>query len=202
MIVFRAVLLAACLALAPLAARAQGSTPLLDTTPNGGNTIPFGGLNPDLGNRIPARAQANNAGDVLGLVLDGDSVDGADSTGRTGLMYAAINNNMLIGKILLEHGAHCDARDKFGNTALHWAAQNNSLDMIRQLTVFGCPVDAQNRQGVTPLMMAAEKGRSDAIRMLIAAKADPRLQDYTGRDAVGWAANGTIAQLLTKGAAR
>lgn len=197
MITLRAVLIPAALALLPLPAMAQGATPLLSTKPDSGPTLPFGGFQADYGNRIPGRAQANSAGDVLGLVLDGDSPDGADSSGRTGLMYAAINNNMLIGKILLEHGAHCDPRDKFGNTALHWAAQNNSIDMIRQLTTFGCPVDAQNRQGMTPLMIAAQNGRTEAVRMLIAAKADPRLQDYTGRDAVGWAANGMIAQLLT-----
>jgi uncharacterized protein len=202
MISLRTTLAVAALAFAPLASWAQGATPLLDTSPNGSPTIPFGGFNPDFGDRIPARAAANNASDVLGLVLQGDSPDGADESGRTGLMYAAINNNQVIGKILLDHGAHCDPRDRFGNTALHWAAQSNSLGMIHQLVTFGCLVDAQNKQGVTPLMMAAQKGRADAVRELLAAKADPRVQDYTGRDATGWAANGSIAQLLTAGAAR
>jgi ankyrin repeat protein len=48
-------------------------------------------------------------------------------------------------------------------------------------------VDAQNRQGITPLMMAANKGQLLAVRLLLKRGADPQKQDYTGRDATGWA---------------
>jgi uncharacterized protein len=193
------VLAVSVLALAPLEALAQGATPLLDTNPNKGATIPFGGFDYQE-NVIPQRASANNASAVLGAVLAGQNPDAADESGRTGLMWAAINDNQLIGKILLEHGANVNARDKLGNTALHWAAQYNSLSVMHQLLAFGCEVDLQNRQGVTPLMMAANKGRADAVRMLLAAKANPKIQDYTGRDAAGWAANSAIAQLLVAAA--
>jgi uncharacterized protein len=193
------VLAVSVLALVPLDALAQSATPLLDTNPGRGPVLPFGGFDYQQ-NVIPQRAAANNASAVLGAVLDGQSPDAGDENGRTGLMWAAINNNQLIGKILLEHGANVNVRDKLGNTALHWAAQYDSLGVMHQLLAFGCEVNPQNRQGVTPLMMAANKGRADAVRMLLAAKANPKIQDYTGRDAAGWAANSAIAQILVSAA--
>jgi ankyrin repeat protein len=59
------------------------------------------------------------------------------------------------------------------------------------------PIDAQNRQGMTPLMMAANNGRTDAVKLLLKYKADTGKEDYTGRDALGWAGNKTaVVQLL------
>jgi Ankyrin repeat len=36
-------------------------------------------------------------------------------------------------------------------------------------------------------MMAANKGQLLAVRLLLKRGADPQKQDYTGRDATGWA---------------
>ncbi len=183
---------------APLAASAQQSaTPLLDTNPStGGPTIPFGGFQ-GYSASVAATAAQNKPSEVLGLLNSGSSPNERDSYGRTGLMYAAMFNNALMARILLQRDADLGLQDNLGNTALHWAAARGSTDVMTLLLEAHAPVDAVNNQGVTPLMLAVSNNRVNAVRMLLAAHADPHKQDYTGRDALGWTTdNRTIAQLL------
>jgi uncharacterized protein len=59
---------------------------------------------------------------------------------------------------------------------------------MRLLIARKAKVDFQNEQGITPIMVAADHAQPASVRLLIASGADPRKQDYTGRDAFGWAA--------------
>jgi ankyrin repeat protein len=139
---------------------------------------------------IPDAAEHNGTDRVLELLLrnssDPDGV-GADS-GRTGLDFAASFDNLAMAKELLEHGAHVDARDPVGNTALHWAAERSSMTVMHYLLAHKAAVDATNRRGETPLMVAAGQDQPAAVRLLLDSGADPKKQDFTGRDALGWAA--------------
>lgn len=139
---------------------------------------------------VAIAASRNSTEQVLALLLQGGSdPDGADSVGgRTALDYAASFNNLAMAKVLLDHGAHVDARDPSGSTALHWGAERGNLEVMRLLIDNKAAIDAQNRQGITPLMQAASHTQPSAVRLLLASGADPRKQDYTGRDAFGWAA--------------
>src|SRR5690348_8560194 len=96
---FRPILvIAACLlAAAPLAARAQiSATPLLDTgIQSSAPVMPFGGFKGPQ-NTVPDKASVNNTSEVLGLLNGGSSPNDQDDSGRTGLHYAAINNNPLL----------------------------------------------------------------------------------------------------------
>jgi uncharacterized protein len=183
----------------PLVAAAQSSsaTPLLDTHPDSGApTIPFGGFQ-GFSDSVASVAAQNKASEVLGLLNGGASPNGQDYLGRSGLMYAAIFDNTIMARILLDHDADLSLRDKLGNTALHWAADRGGTDVLNMLLAAHAPVDAQNNQGVTPLMLAVANSRTAAVKALLAAHADPRKQDYTGRDALGWTTdNRAIAQLL------
>ncbi len=198
----RAALLAVLLlvAAAPLA-RAQSSgsaTPFNDTGIGGSPTIPFGGLHADQPNYIAMSSSANNPGQVMWYVSQGFDPDQPDYTGVTALMYAALNDNAQIAYILISHStAHLDVRDKFGNTALHLAAQRGSLDVMRELLEAKAPVDVPNHEGITPLMMAANNNHVEAVKLLLKYGADASKQDFTGRDALGWAGNKTaVVQLL------
>jgi ankyrin repeat protein len=148
---------------------------------------------------IPIAASRNETDAVEQLVLEGgQDIDSLDGTGgRTALDYAASFGNTGLVQFLLAHGAHVDARDKFGNTALHWAAQHGTVDAITVLIGAKAQVDAQNRQGMTPLMMAADQMQPRAVQLLLQHGADPHKQDFTGRDAFGWAAGrGPVVQAL------
>src|SRR6185437_11219458 len=148
------------------------------------------GLDANAWYTIANAASRNETARVQAMLLEGgNDPDAIDSTGgRTALDYAATFNNVEMAQALLDHGAHIDARDSFGNIALHWAAERGNLEMMRLLIARKSNVDFQNRQGTTPIMVAAEHAQPAAVRLLIASGADPRKQDYTGRDAFGWAA--------------
>ncbi len=139
---------------------------------------------------IAIAASRNETGRVAELLEDHENdPDVLDSqSGRTALDFAGVFNNVDMAQLLLIHGAHVDQRDSFGNIALHWAAERGSMEMMRLLIAKGATVDAVNKQGITPLMVAAEHAQPAAVRLLIASGADPRKQDFTGRDAFGWAA--------------
>jgi uncharacterized protein len=164
----------AVLALAPLQARAQ--------------TVPLSGIDLSQYYDVAMAAARNNTDDVRALLLAGKTPDVTDGKGQTPLDYAANFGNVEMTRLLLRYKAPVDSTDQFGNTALHWAAQRGSVEIIKLLLDAKAAVDAQNKQGVTPLMMAAKNGQVMAVRVLLAHGADPHRQDYTGRDAIGWAA--------------
>ncbi len=139
---------------------------------------------------VALAAQHNETGQVQALLLKGGAdPDAIESiSNRTALDWAASYNNVLMAQILLAHDAHVDARDPSGNTALYWAAERGNLAVMRFLIAHKAQVDATNRAGTTPLMAAADNTQPEAVRLLLDHGADPKKQDFTGRDAAGWAA--------------
>jgi ankyrin repeat protein len=147
---------------------------------------------------VAGSAAKNDLMKVYAMLSEGKSPNDPDDSGNTALIYAAKFSNVTMVQILLQHNADPDHRDQFGNTALHWAAEQGDIDIIRYLIAYRANVDAQNREGLTPLMMAAREGKALATRLLIDNGADPRKEDYTGRDALGWATMPNVVQLLRK----
>jgi ankyrin repeat protein len=133
-------------------------------------------------------AALNKTEDVEGMVRRGDNPNFTDGQGRTPLDYAAIFGNAAMMKLLLDGGARVDYRDNFGRIPLHWAAESGQAETVRLLLAAKSPVDATARQGITPLMLAAANNRAEAVKVLLAGGADAKKQDFTGRDAIGWAA--------------
>jgi uncharacterized protein len=167
------------------------------------------------GSAIPAAAQGawdtwysiadaashNDAQQVQALLIAGDRDPDAreNVTGRTALDFAASFDNLAMAKMLLDHNGHVDATDRLGNTALYYAVEHGTLDFIHFLLDHKASVDAANRQGITPLMTAAAEGKTAVARLLIESGADPKKQDFTGRDAVGWAdGHPAVQQLLAE----
>lgn len=150
-----------------------------------------------------ANAASDNKPDAVAYILRrGDNPNFLDPGGRTPLDYAAEHGNTEIIRMLLDAGARIDYRDKFGATALHWAAERGHVEAIEMLIAAKSPVDAVNRQGITPLMLAASTDKAAAVRALLKAGADPKKQDYTGRDALGWAADRPNARRVLEDATK
>jgi len=145
-----------------------------------------GGLFTDWYNMAQS-ARENKTDQVLTFIHRGDNPNFLDEAGRSPLDYAASFGNVVMAKMLLDAGARPDYRDKFGSTPLHWAAEGGQIPMIELLVAAKAPVDAANRQGITPLMLAANADKGAAVRALLKAGADPKKQDFTGRDALGYA---------------
>ncbi|MGO8915007.1 MAG: ankyrin repeat domain-containing protein [Stellaceae bacterium] len=133
-------------------------------------------------------AAENKTDDVANFLRQGQNPNFLDHEGRAPLDYAANFGNTEMIKLMLDAGARIDYRDKLGATALHWAAQGGSAEAITLLVQAKASVDAINRQGITPLMLAAGANKGEAVKALLKAGADPKKQDFTGRDAMGYAA--------------
>jgi ankyrin repeat protein len=134
-----------------------------------------------------ANAAQNGRNDEIAVMLRrGDNPNFVDPRGRTPLSYVAALGDVEGVKLLLNGGARVDYRDGGGSTALHAAAEHGRTEAIRALLQARAPADVANREGVTPLMLAAGANRPDAVRLLLEAGADPKKQDYTGRDAESW----------------
>jgi ankyrin repeat protein len=138
-------------------------------------------------NSLFSASSQNQTEEVVRLLRRGDNPNALDTGGRSPLGYAALYGNTDMTKALLASGARTDFRDQFGNTALHWAATNGQVEVVRLLLAAKAPIDAPNKQGVTPLMMAADANKIETVRVLLAAGADPKQEDFAGRDALGWA---------------
>ena len=137
---------------------------------------------------VARMAAANDPSKVRQLVVGGHDANELDENGRTALLIAALNGNLQIAAIVIKAGAHLDAKDRLGNTPLHYAAERNQIEMAQLLIDVGAIIDVQNRNGMTPLMIAASRGNIAIVQALLAKGASPRKTDFTGRDALGWAA--------------
>jgi uncharacterized protein len=150
-----------------------------------------------------ARAAAKNDADrVRELVGGGDgNPNQTDDQSYTGLHYAAMNGNLTIIAILIKASAKLNVEDRLGNTPLHLAADHDQTEAAKLLLDVGATVDPQNKDGMTPLMMAANRGNLELVQALLAKGASPTKNDYTGRDALGWAQEGhrpAVVQAITR----
>jgi uncharacterized protein len=141
-------------------------------------------------NNVARAAETNDVARVRSLLASGNSVNQVEADSQqSGLQWAAINGNIQITAILIKAGARLNDADKLGNTALHYAAQHNQVEILKLLLDVGAAIDPQNHDGLTPLMTGARAGNVEVVRTLLARGANANKSDYTGRDALGWAAD-------------
>jgi len=85
------------------------------------------------------------------------------------LHSAAAGHNLVIVRLLLEHGAPPNAPQQLGWTPLHEAAQQGDAAMLSLLLKHGADPNTKNDAGVTALQLATEKGHTEISRVLGAA---------------------------------
>jgi ankyrin repeat protein len=141
------------------------------------------------------------------LIKAGADANFKNPEGETPLMEAARSGKIDAAKRLLDAGADVNAKESWGGqSAIMWAASQSQPDMIRLLASRGADVNAigkvnqwerkvlgeprpkdMNKGGFTPLIYAAREGCIECAKNLIAAKADPDLQDPDGLTALNMA---------------
>ncbi|MBP6978050.1 MAG: ankyrin repeat domain-containing protein [Bacteroidales bacterium] len=84
----------------------------------------------------------------------------------TPLMEAAINNNLLISRYLLDRGAHVDPVDRMGNTALFYAAKYGSLRLNKLMVQRGSDVSHKNNRKWMPHDMAYSSNKDTIVNYL------------------------------------
>ncbi|HVG53021.1 MAG TPA: ankyrin repeat domain-containing protein [Vicinamibacterales bacterium] len=117
--------------------------------------------------------------------------------GETPLMAVARSGNVEAARLLVEARADVNAKENFGGqSALMWAAARSQPEMVKFLASKGADLNARgvvrqwerkvikeprpkdmNKGGFTPLLYAAREGCVECARHLIAAGADPDLED-------------------------
>jgi len=118
--------------------------------------------------------------------------------GATPFLRAAQSGDLVLMKLLLEHGADPDIATEHNVTPLmvasgigwvegvtyEWSAQE-TYETVKFLLDQGANVNAQDTlDGRTALMGAAHKGRNDVIRLLVDRGADMALHDIGSRDSI------------------
>jgi len=118
--------------------------------------------------------------------------------GATPFLRAAQSGDLVLMKLLLEHGADPQLATDYNVTPLmvasgigwvegvtyEWSPQQ-TLETVKFLFDHGADVNAQDTEDLrTALMGAAHKGRSDVIELLVAHGADLSLHDIGSRDTV------------------
>jgi len=190
----------------PNAATADGATAIMYAAANNDldlvRALIKAGANVKLQNRFGSSALTEAA--IIGAapIIDALLKAGADPNtrnpeGETALMAVARSGNLEAAKRLLDAGADINAKETWGEqSALMWAAAQSQADMVKFLASRGADVNARgiihqwerkviteprpkdlNKGGFTPLLYAAREGCVDCAKNLIAAKADPDLDD-------------------------
>jgi len=90
------------------------------------------------------------------LIEEGANINQSGVNEWTALHFAAQNNDVIIGKLLIENGASIDAQDKYGNSTL-WRATFSSKgngDFITMLLDAGANKNLNNLSGISPIELA------------------------------------------------
>ena len=184
----------------------DGTTPVMWAAANGDaelvRALVKAGANVTAANTFGTTAITEAA--IIGAapVLDVLLKAGADPNtrnpeGETPLMAAARAGKLDAARLLLEAGADVNARESWGGqSALMWAAAQSQAEMVKFLASKGADLNARgvirqwerkviteprpkdmNKGGFTPLLYAAREGCVDCVRHLLAAGADPDLED-------------------------
>src|SRR5215831_3127286 len=190
----------------PNAQSADGATAVMYASANADldlvRALIKAGANVKLKNRFGTSALTEAA--IIGSapIIDALLKAGADPNtknpeGETPLMAVARSGKLEAATRLLDAGADVNVKEDWGGqSALMWAAAQSQAEMVKLLAARGADVNARgvihqwerkviteprpkdmNKGGFTPLLYAAREGCVDCARHLIAAGADPDLED-------------------------
>ncbi|KAK7561771.1 ankyrin repeat-containing domain protein [Phyllosticta citricarpa] len=117
----------------------------------------------------------------------------ADKWGNTPLLYATMNNNLGVAKLILEKASAFRPKpnlchsDLAGLTPLAWAARLGNEKLLDAILGYtgGRGLEALDLQGHTPLFYAAESGHAACVKLLIE-RAHANIHHRTSLDETLW----------------
>lgn len=114
------------------------------------------------------------------LLDSGVDLDVQRTDGKTLLILAAKESDVILVRRLIAAGANVNATTNNGGTALMFAAIRGDVGTQTALIDAGADVNAIGGFDWTALMVASVKGHVAAVRQLLARGADPNLRDIYG----------------------
>jgi|GEM_PF-6939727 len=119
---------------------------------------------------------------------------------NTELLVAALRDDDVKIKNLLDAGADIEVKDEEGRTALMWAAISDFTGTCALLLERGAKTEAIDNDGETALMLAANEGNAEACAMLLGkgAKVDARegFNYETALMLAAWKGHTKVCELL------
>jgi superfamily II DNA or RNA helicase len=134
----------------------------------------------DLNQQLIEACYWNKINVVDQLLGMGANINAQDSSGKTPLHHAVINNHQSLVEFLLKRGADPNIKDHQGKTPLFYAVENNWPTLIAILLQHGSDLNLRDAQGRTPLHYAVETGRLKIIKELIEMGAKLNIRDIKG----------------------
>lgn len=123
--------------------------------------------------RIIEAIQENNYHLVDYYIKERDTLNCIDSIGRTPLMYAVLNENMLIIDLLLRNKVDINIKDKDNyKIALHYAVEKGNFEICKKLIEKGSHISEHDAMKFTPLHYSIMNGKSEIASLLIKSGAD------------------------------
>lgn len=135
--------------------------------------------------------------DLRNALDDGADVEASDSSGRTALHSASMEEGYEdMAALLLKYGADVDAVDDYGFTPLRYAAFYGVVENCQLLLDNGADVNAACRGGTTPLHWAARGGWYEVCELLLSHGANAFAEDYQGKTPLDVSVGDAIRDLL------
>jgi ankyrin repeat protein len=143
-----------------------------------------------------ADAAERSERELIGKLLAGGDVNGAQPDGMTALHWAAHLDDLELAKLLISSGANASAANRYGVTPLFLACQNGSAEMVELLLANGADPNTTLRGGETALMTAARTGKVGPVKALLARGAGVDSKERRGQTALMWAAADGHAEVV------
>ncbi|XHG08763.1 hypothetical protein AWENTII_011856 [Aspergillus wentii] len=149
---------------------------------------------PEFGRTPLSQAAEYGQTDIVRLFLDIDidpnseDVNGGnstqDNTGKTPLMWAAMNDRLSIAQLLLEKGADPSKQEKDGQGALYFAITKGHIQIVMSLLDHGVDIHAKSIEGHSALHEAAMNNHSEIVALLLNRGCDANARDLKGNTAL------------------
>lgn len=113
--------------------------------------------------------QENDLAKAQIYIAGGMNVNLPDSSGRSALHSAVVQNNLSLVELLLSRDKiEVNTRDAYGSSPLHAAVEGNRLAVLNRLLAQpGLTLNPAKNDGETPLHVAALQEKPDALEMLL-----------------------------------
>jgi ankyrin repeat protein len=108
----------------------------------------------------------------------------AIQAGNLPIVQAAIDDDAVAVRTLIQKKVDVNATAADGTTALHWAVRANDLGLVESLLAAGADATARDRYGLTPVALACSNANAAILKKLLDAGADPNSPDPQGTTAL------------------
>ncbi|EHK97886.1 putative Serine/threonine-protein phosphatase 6 regulatory ankyrin repeat subunit B [Glarea lozoyensis 74030] len=125
------------------------------------------------------------------LTLGGADLESKDESGRTPIIWAALEGETTTVKLLSRLNANIESQDEDLRTSLSWAASEGNIAVVDVLLENTAEIESRDKSG--------PKSQEYVVKRLLDAKASVLSTDYDGRNPLSWATSlgsGGVVRLL------